>query len=123
MKPCADLHRAESPISASRRRRLYAASTDLARRQSRERTSQIKRFGNVQWQRSFARYYISRCIFALLFLLAAVVFRRVVTTGKEGITEITGKVDNALVSTPPNRLAVPKSTIARIRTRDTADPP
>jgi len=64
-----------------------------------------------------------RDVFSLLFLLAAVVSRRFLTMREEGITEITDKVGNALVSTPPNRLAVPKSTVARIRTRDTAGPP
>jgi len=43
--------------------------------------------------------------------------------GKKGIARTTDEVGNTLVSAPPNRLAASKSTIARVRTWDTASLP
>jgi len=122
MNLSADLHRTESPISPFRRRRFCRLDGSRAIDNPGSGILKLNDLATIWWRHSFARYYI-RDVSSLLLLLAAVVFRRVVTTREEGITEITGKVGNALVSTPPNRLAVPKSTIARIRSRDTADSP
>jgi len=69
---------------------------------------EIKRFGNVTGESDISDFWFYFCSHFRYFAIVRV--------REEGIIGIAVEVGNALVSAPPNRLAVSKSTIARIRT-------